>query len=97
MCQPPLFLLKSMQTIPTHESLSIHNNAHGSCTTSLIWAFVLLNNMQQKHFEQFLNLNCRQEVVLYLFPVPVLFLPGDLLLKIVHPDNGAAVGIVTLF
>lgn len=53
--------------------------------------------MQQKHFEQFLNLNSRQEVVLYLFPVPVLFLPGDLLLKIVHPDNGAAVGIVTLF
>lgn len=42
----------------------------------------------------FLNLNPGQEVGLYLFPVPVLFFLRDSCSEIVHPDNGAVVGIV---
>lgn len=43
-----------------------------------------------------LNLNPGPEVGPCLFPAPVLFLLRDSL-EIVHPDNGAAVGIVHCF
>lgn len=44
--------------------------------------------------KELLNLNPGQEVGLYLFPFPALFLLRDWSFEIVHPDNGATVGIV---
>lgn len=75
-----------------HDFVCIHNNVR-----SIIWAFLVLLQPVSKRFDQFLNLILRQDVALYLFPVPGLFLPRAWSFQIVHPDNGAAVGIVHCF
>ena len=73
-----------------HTTPSVSITMSRPSTHSLIWPFVLLDKTTAKCFEQILNLNSGQEVGLYLFPAPVLFLPRDWSFGIVHPDNGAA-------
>lgn len=96
-CANPLCFSQYTYTQFRHTTFSVSITMSRLSTHSLIWAFVLLNKTRQKCFEQFLNLNSGEEVGLYLFPVPVLFFPRDWSSGIVHPDNGAAVGIVALF
>lgn len=75
-----------------HDFVCISNNVR-----SIIWAFLVLLQPVSKCFDQFLNLILRQDVALYLFPVPGLFLPRGWSFQIVHPDNGTAVDIVHCF
>lgn len=83
------------QTIPTCFYHCIHNNVISRRPHPKFGQ--LKPFTKHSKVEQQLNLNPGQEVGLYLFPAPILFLPRDRSLDIVHPDNGAALGIVALF
>lgn len=72
-------------------SVHTHNANTRLCVLNNVMSYSL---WPPKGVKPFLNLNPGQEVGPYLFPLPVLFLLMDLCFEIVHPDNGAVVGIV---
>lgn len=76
-------------SLHTHKAnICIHNNV-----VSKLQVLIVVRHQKQP----FLNLNPGQEVGPYLFPVPVLFPLRYWAFEIVHPDNGATVGIVHCF
>lgn len=63
-----------------------------SGTHYLIWSFC---QCITQCFDQLLNIKAGQDVGPYLFPLPVLFPPGNGLLGLLT-DNEVAVGIVNI-
>lgn len=84
-CDSTYIITYSVHTHNANTRLCVHNNVM-SYSKSSLWP--------PKGVKPFLNLKPGQEVGPYLFPFPVLFLLRDLCFEIVHPDNGAVVGIV---
>lgn len=84
-CDSTYIITYRVHTHNANTRLCVHNNVM-SYSKSSLWP--------PKGVKPFLNLKPGQEVGPYLFPFPVLFLLRDLCFEIVHPDNGAVVGIV---
>lgn len=81
MCANPFVILTYIYiqfpyTQYRHTTFSVSITRSHPTTRSLIWPFGVLNQTTPKWSEQFLYLNSGQEVGLYLFPVPALFLQG---------------------
>lgn len=79
MCANPFLILTYIYiqypyTQHWHTTSSVSITMSHTSNQSLIWAFGVLNQTTPKWSEQFLYLTSGQEVGLYLFPFPALFL-----------------------